>query len=36
MFLANFTFVVSHLKIHPTVHLNNLKADVIVVKKKVY
>ena len=34
MFLVNFIFVVSHLKIHTTVHLHNLKADAIVVKKK--
>ena len=26
MFLASFIFVVSHLKIHPAVHLNTLKA----------
>ena len=26
MFLANFSFVVSHLKIHPAVHLNTSKA----------
>ena len=26
MFLANFIFVVSHLKTHPAVHLNTLKA----------
>ena len=26
MFLANFIFVVSHLKIHPVVHLNTSKA----------
>ena len=26
MFLANFIFVVSHLKIHPAVHLNTSKA----------
>ena len=26
MFLANFIFVVSHLKVHPTVHLNTSKA----------
>ena len=26
MFLAYFIFVVSHLKIHPAVHLNTLKA----------
>ena len=25
-FLANFVFVVSHLKIYPVVYLNNLKA----------
>ena len=32
MLLANFIFVVAHLKIHPAVHLNTSK--VIVVKKK--
>ena len=26
MYLANFIFVVSHLKIHPAVHLNTSKA----------
>ena len=26
MFLANFSFVVSHLEIHPAVHLNTSKA----------
>ena len=26
MFLGNFSFAVSHLKIHPTVHLHALKA----------
>ena len=26
MFIANFIFVVSHLKTHPVVHLNTLKA----------
>ena len=26
MFLAHFIFVVSHLKIHPAVHFNTLKA----------
>ena len=26
MFLVNFIFVVSHLKIHPAVHLNTSKA----------
>ena len=34
MLLASFIFVVSHLKIHPAVYLNTLKAYVIVVKKK--
>ena len=35
MFLANFIFVVSHLEIHPVVHLKYFKnSDVIVVKKK--
>ena len=37
MFLANFIFVVSHLKIHPAVHLNTNyleSSGVIVVKKK--
>ena len=33
MFLNNFIFVVSHLKIHPVVHLNTLKA---LKKLKVY
>ena len=27
MFLANFVFLLSHLKIHPSVHLNTLKAQ---------
>lgn len=36
MFLVNFIFVISHLKIHTTVHLHNLKADAIVVKRKLY
>ena len=35
IFLANFFFVVSHLKIHPAIHLKNLKSsDVVVVIKK--
>ena len=35
MFLANFIFDVSHLKIHPAVHLNTSKAlDVILAKKE--
>ena len=34
MFLANFIFVVSHLKILPTIHLNAFESsDIIVVKK---
>ena len=32
MFLSNFIFVVSHLKIHPAVHLNTSKGDIIVIK----
>ena len=28
MFLANFIFVVSHLKMHLAVHLNTSKADI--------
>ena len=27
MFLGNFIFVISHLKIHPAVHLNTSKAQ---------
>ena len=34
MLSASFIFVVSHLKTHPAVYLNTLKAYVIVVKKK--
>ena len=35
LFLANFISIVSHLKIHQTVHLNTSKTlDVIVIKKK--
>ena len=37
MFLANFISVVSHLKIHPAVHLNTLKALVsLQLKRKTY
>ena len=37
MFLANFIFVVSHLKIHQVVHLNTLKAlTSLQSKRKVY
>ena len=37
MFFANFIFVVSHLKIHPAVHLNNSKAlTSLQSKRKVY
>ena len=32
--LADFSFVVSHLEIHPAVHLNTSRADVSAVKKK--
>ena len=34
MILTNFIFVILHLKIHPAVHLNLQKLNVIVVKKK--
>ena len=35
MYLSNFSFVASHLKIHPPVHLNaSNSSDVIVVKKE--
>ena len=37
MFFANFVFVVSHLKIHPAVHLNNSNAKMsLQTKRKVY
>ena len=37
MFLANFSFVVSHLKIHSAVHLNTSKALMsLYLKGKVY
>ena len=37
MFLANFIFFVSHLKIHPAAHLNTLKALMsLQLKRKVY
>ena len=32
--LADFNFVVSHLEIHPAVHLNTSRDDVCAVKKK--
>ena len=37
MFLANFIFAFSHVKIHPAVHLNNLKAlTLLKSKRKIY
>ena len=37
MFLANFIFVVSHLKIHPDIHLNTSKPLMsLQPKRKVY
>ena len=37
MFLADFNFVISHLKIHPAVHLTNtLKALLLQSKREVY
>ena len=36
MFLANFIFAVSHLKIRPAVHLNTSKDLTSLLSKKVY
>ena len=36
MFLANFIFVVSYLKIHPAVDLNTSNALSFLLKRKVY
>ena len=36
MCLANVSFVVSHLKIHPAVHLNTSKALTSISQKNVY
>ena len=33
--LADFSFVVSHLEIHPAVHLNTSRADVSAVKRNI-
>ena len=34
MFLVNFIFVVSHLKMYPAVHLNTLKALMLFYRQK--